>query len=83
MKGVKLHILRSDGGLSSARAGDGEPRQPADVGPGRRRRGRALDRAARRLQEPADLRHGRHLDRRRADRERRARRPVARRASAT
>ncbi len=42
----------------------GMSRQPADDRPGRRRLGRALGRDAGGLPEPADVRHGRHLDRR-------------------
>ena len=37
MKGIKLHILRSDGGLASAQLGYGQTGQPADVRAGRRR----------------------------------------------
>ena len=58
-----------------ARLGRGQPQlagQRADERTRRRRRRRALDREASRLSEPADPRHGRHVDRRRADPRRRA-----------
>ena len=64
-----LHVLRSDGGLAVGRSAATEaPVNLLMSRPGRRRDRRALGRQAGRLREPAHLRHGRHLDRRRADR---------------
>ncbi len=66
----QLHVLRSDGGLIGVEAAEDVPVNLLMSGPGRRRHRRAVGRRAGRLPEPADLRHGRHLDRRRPDRAR-------------
>ena len=55
MKGVQLHILRSDGGLSSARSGEDSPVNLLMSGPAGGVTGALVGRDARRLQEPADL----------------------------
>ena len=70
MKGIKLHILRSDGGLSTARSAMASPVNLLMSGPAGGVAGAVGIAAPRGLQEAAHLRHGRHLDRRRADRER-------------
>ncbi len=64
--GANLQILRSDGGLASAQAAMDQPVNLLDVRSGGRRIGRAVDRQAGEFPEPVDLRHGRHLHRRRA-----------------
>ena len=61
-----LSILRSDGGLASAGGRRRQPGQPAAVRPGGRRDRRGVGRRAGRVHRLPHLRHGRHLDRRRA-----------------
>ncbi len=72
--GVKteVDILRSDAGVMTPQEAARNPVYGVLSGPSGRRRGRALHRGARRLPERADVRHGRHLDRRLAVPERRA-----------
>ena len=77
-----LQILRSDGGLSSAQAAMDQPVNLLMSGPAGGVSGALWIAKQAKLQEPPDLRHGRHLDRRGADRERRSPAPAARPASA-
>ncbi len=69
MPGVRLYFMQSSGGLAEARRLSGQGRDP--VGPGGRHRRHGANRAARsrgpgRRHPRHRLRHGRHLDRRRA-----------------
>ena len=65
------------------RVGVQERRADRALGPGRRRQRRVVRRLARGLRPHPDLRHGRHVDRRRRLRRRAGRRSRARRRSAT
>ena len=61
-----VNILRSDAGLMTTREAARNPIYARALGPVRRRRRRALRRAQGRLRRHPHLRHGRHVDRRRA-----------------
>ena len=61
---TEVDILRSDAGVMTPKEAARNPVYGVLVRPVRRRRGRALRRRAGRLPERADVRHGRHVDRR-------------------
>ena len=63
---AEVNILRSDAGLMTTREAARNPIYGVLSGPVRRRRRRALRRAQGRLRRHPHLRHGRHVDRRRA-----------------
>ena len=60
-----IQVVRSDGGLMSLEAAVDESRAHGALGPRRRCQRRVVRRIARRVRPDPDLRHGRHLDRRR------------------
>ena len=68
LEGVRLYFMQSNGGLADARRFQGK--DAILSGPGRRHRRRGADRGDGRVRPDHRLRHGRHLDRRRALRRR-------------